>query len=97
MVRELMNCGATLLRLDLEFDDLRSEHDLFVEMLNREFPSGVRIENSSLSVPQSASTRPRADSPYGKNLPRKCGISESESKPPCLFNSFIEVQKVQLI
>ena len=47
-----MNAGVSLLNDEDDSDDFKSQHDRFVEMLNREFPSGgVRIEQSSLLAP----------------------------------------------
>jgi ankyrin repeat protein len=43
-VRELMKAGASLLNDENYSDDFNSQHDRFVEMLNREFPSDARIE-----------------------------------------------------
>lgn len=71
-VRALQRVG-----IDLIQDDAyeMSSHDLFVEMLNREFPSGLRIEESSLKNPLAPGSRQRRISP-GSTLPRRCGISE---------------------
>lgn len=80
-VKELLKAGASLVEEETGGSAM-SEHDLFVEMLNREFPSSsVHVEQSSLQPPSSLNaTKKRGNSPSNYALPRKCGISEQESK-----------------
>ena len=73
-----------------DLEERYESHDKFLEMLNREFPRGVQVESSRLQVPAGAagSGRVRNVSP-SNNLPRQCGISESESKSfPPFYNIF---------
>lgn len=79
-IKELLKAGATLVDEDLPADSL-ADHEQFVKMLNREFPSSAHVEQSSLQVPSTAAkshllAKKRATSPGNYSLPRKCGISE---------------------
>jgi hypothetical protein len=60
-------------------DEDKTPHDAFVQMLNREFPMGrIKVGESSLGHSK-APGKQREVSPLS-NLPRRCGISEQESK-----------------
>ena len=62
-------------------DDRYDSHDMFMQMLNREFPRGVQVESSRLQVPAGAAGGNRVRNVSPSNfLPRQCGISEQESK-----------------
>lgn len=72
-VRALTRAGCSLIeQSQVEFD--LSNQEQFLQMLNREFPHNLQLEESRLSVPQPL--RQRDYSPANSALPRKCGISE---------------------